>query len=342
MNIFKRKDDKKTEQEKVEERREEVLAAGRKFKYPLQWTKHRIVINTVLIVLIVLAVMVVGGWFALYRLNMTDDLLFRITKIFPVPVAYVDSSEVRFSDYLMLYRSSITSIERQSTTQFEEGSIDELRNEYKRAALTDAESYSYAAKIAQEKDITVSDEEIKAEFDRHLKIGGIERSEDSFMKIVGENFGLNKDEYERMIYLSLIKSKVEIAMDAQANRIAEQVESILASNDNNYMEVNEQLGNNIIYEETGGLVNSTNIDGGRATEAMKLEPGQSSGKFISMNGDGYYFVKLNKKTDSEVNFVSIKVPFTEFEKQFTKLKEDNKINELIEINDSSTIEQPAD
>ena len=342
MNILKRKDAKKTEQEKVEERREEVLAAGRKFKYPLQWTKHRIVINTVLIVLIILAVIVIGGWFALYRLNMTDDLLFRVTKVFPVPVAYVDSSEVRFSDYLMLYRSSIISIERQSTTQFEEGSIDELRNEYKRAALTDAETYSYAIKIAKEKEITVSDEEIKTEFERHLKIGGIERSEDSFMKIVSENFGLSKDEYERMIYLSLIKSKVEIAIDAQANRVAEQVESILASNDNDFTAVAEQLGNNVMYEETGGLVDSTNIDGGRATEAMKLEPGKSSDKFISMNGDGYYFVKLIKKTDAKVNFASIKVPFTELEKQFSQLEEEGKINELITINDSNTIEQPED
>ena len=65
---------------------------------------------------------------------------------------------------------------------------------------------------------------------------------------------------------------------------------------------------------------------------MKLEPGQSSGKFISMNGDGYYFVKLINKTDTEVNFVSIKVPFTEFDKKFNNLSEEDKIHEYIEIN----------
>ena len=100
MNLFNKKDSKKTEQEKVEERREEVLATGRKFKYPLQWTKHRIVINTILIGAIVLAVLIVGGWLALYRFNMTDDLLFRLTKILPVPVAYVDSNEVSLESTL--------------------------------------------------------------------------------------------------------------------------------------------------------------------------------------------------------------------------------------------------
>ena len=342
MNLFNKKDSKKTEQEKVEERREEVLATGRKFKYPLQWTKHRIVINTILIGVVVLAILVAGGWVALYRLNMTDDLLFRLTKIFPIPVAYVDSNKVRFSDYLMFYRSSIISLERQSTTQFEEGSIDEVRNEYKRATLSNAELYSFAEKIAHEKGITVSDEEVKTELNRHVKIGGIDRSEENFMKIIGENFGLGRDEYERMIYLSLIKAKVAMAIDVKANQLVEQVESILAANDYNYMAVVEQVGNNVIYEETGDLVSSTNIDGGRAAEAMKLEPGQSSKRFVSMNGDGYYYVKLIKKTDTEAQFVSIKIPFTELDAQFAKLQEEGKINELIEIGELSVIEQPSE
>ena len=47
MKIKQPKQKPKTEREKVEERREEVLAKGRKFKYPLQYTKHKLVINTI-------------------------------------------------------------------------------------------------------------------------------------------------------------------------------------------------------------------------------------------------------------------------------------------------------
>ncbi len=331
MTLLKKKDDKKTEQEKVEERREEVLAAGRKFKYPLQWTKHRIVINTILIALVVFAMITIGGWLALYRLGMTDELLFRVTKILPVPVATVDSENVRFSDYLMFYRSSIISIERQSGSQFDENSSEEIRSKYKRSALSEAEEYTYALKLAKELDITVSNEEVAAEFDRHLTIGGIDRSEEGFVKIIEDNFGLTKNEYERMLYLTLIKAKVETAIDQEANEIANKVETLLEENNNKYQAVAEELGDSIIYEATGSLVDSKNIDGGRASEAMRLEPGESSGKFISMNGDGYYFVKLIKKTETEVNFVSIKIPFTKFSKQFDALREEGKINELIEI-----------
>lgn len=323
------KKDKKTEQEKVDERREEVLAQGRKFKYPLQWTKHRIVVSTVLIAFVVIAVLIVGGWLALYRFNMTDDLLFRVTKILPVSVATVNDEPVRFSDYLMLYRSSITSIERQSGQVDNEASIEALRAQYRKAALSEAEKYTYAVKLAHENDITVSDEDVDAEFERHLHIGGIERSEESFVKIIEDNFGLSKSEYKRMLELTLLKAKVEEKIDKKAEETAKKVEKMLSENGGIYTAVAEALGEEITYEETGGYVSAQNIDGGRASEAIKLEPGGQSGRFVSINGDGYYFVKLVAKTDTEVNFVSIKVPFTEFQTQFEKLNEDGKITEFI-------------
>ncbi len=341
MGAFKKKDVKKTEREKVDERREEVLSRGRKFKYPLQWTRHRIIINTILITVVILAMVIVSGWLALYRFNMTDDLLFRVTKIFPVSVATVDSKDVRFSDYLMLYRSSITSIERQSGSQFDAESLERLRSEYKRSALSEAEKYTFALKLAEELNLSVSSEEINTEFGRHLNLGGIERSEESFTKIINDNFGLSKSEYERMLYLSLMESKVEIAIDSEANKTADKVEKLLAENGNDYQAVAEELGEQIIYQETGGLVDSKNIDGGRASEAAKLEPGESSGKFASMSGDGYYFVKLVSKNDTQVNFVSIRIPFSEFSKRFDKLSTENKISEYITLdvtNENETTE----
>ena len=333
MKLFSNKDEKKTEQQRVEERREEVLAAGRKFKYPLQWTKHRIVINTILIAVVVVSLLLVSFWLALYKFGMTDEMLYRVTKILPVAVASVDGEDVRFSDYLMFYRSSVQSIERQSSQVDNGSSKEDLQNQYKRVALNEAEEYAYALKLAKELNITVSDEEIKDEFKRHLSVGGVERSEESFMKIVEDNFGLSKSEYERMLYLTLIKAKVEIAIDEKANETAGKVESMLKENGGAFSAVATALGDAISYEETGGLVSNQNIDGGRATEASKLEVGGMTDKFVSMNADGYYFVKLVGKTEAEVNFVSIKVPFTEFQSRMATLRENDGVKEHITIAD---------
>lgn len=321
MKLFHKKEEKKTELEKVEERREEVLATGRKFKYPLQWTKHRVVINTVLVAVAVVGLLLVGGWLALYRLGMTDELLYRVTQILPVSVASVDGENVRFSDYLMLYRSSMASIEYQAGKFTDEESEKVLVYQYKRTALNEAERYTYAIKLARELGISVTQDEINEEFERHRQIGGVDRAEEGFLKIIKDNFGLSKSEYCHLIELHLLKAKVEAAIDAEADSVAKQVEELLAKNGGNYGETAKALGEKVFYEETGGMVSSKNLDGGRSNEAMSLEEGGQSGRFISANGDGYYFVKLIKKTDSEVNFASIRVPFLEFEKRFGELGE---------------------
>ena len=331
MKLFRKKDDKKTELEKVEERREEVLATGRKFKYPLQWTKHRVVINTILISLVTIGLLAVGGWLALYKMQMTDELLYRITQILPVPVAEVDGEKVRFSDYLMFYRSSIQSISRQSTQTQTEEDLENMKEQFKADALSKAEMYTFAMKLARENGVTVSDEEVKNEFERHRQIGSVDRSEAGFLKIIKDNFGLSKDEYNRMIYLTLLKAKVDEKIDENANEVSREVEKLLAEKDGSFKGVIGEIGNKVIYEETNGMVSNKNVDGGRADAASRLNIGEQSGRFVSMNGDGYYYVKLVDKNAAEVNFVSIKIEFTEFTKRLDAVREAGKIKEFIEV-----------
>ena len=79
MSLFKEKP--KTEREKVEERREEVLAQGRKFKYPLQYSKHKVIINTVVVGLFAIVAMVAIGWAMLYKIQDTGNMIYRVTQV---------------------------------------------------------------------------------------------------------------------------------------------------------------------------------------------------------------------------------------------------------------------
>ena len=84
MALFRKKDDekdKKTEREKVEERREEVLARGRRFKYPLQYAKHKVVTLTIVISILAIAAAGTFVYVMLYKVQTTDDLLYRVSHI---------------------------------------------------------------------------------------------------------------------------------------------------------------------------------------------------------------------------------------------------------------------
>lgn len=321
----------KTEREKVEERREEVLAKGRKFKYPLQYTKHKLVINTILVAAVAVVAMVVAGWLALYQFQSTGEMMYRVTQVLPVPVAEVDGAKVRYSDYLMIYRSNLQTSEQQSGQLGNTEDDDLVRAEYKRTALEAAVEYTYAMKLGKELGLSVSEEEIDQAFDEHRKVGGVERSEEAFLKIVQDNFGMNRREYRRMLELTLMKAKVEQEIDETAQAVAAEVETILNENGGDMAAVAESLGEQVEYEATGQLVDNMNVDGGRSNKAMTLEPGQVSERFLSNNGDGYYFVKLVEKTETQVNYESIKVKFTTFAERVAQLYEEGKVKNLVEI-----------
>ncbi len=329
MGVLKKKP--KTEREKVEERRDEVLSRGRKFKYPMQYAKHKVIIDTVVIALVAIVLMLVAGWAMLYKLQDTGDMLYRVTQIIPVPVAEVDGAQVRYSDYLMIYRSNLETSEQQGGQLGTSEDADQVREGYKQAALTEAIKYTYALKLGKELNLTVSEEEIDVAFEEHRKVGGVDRSEAGFLKILRDNFGMNRSEYRRMLYLSLMKAKVEQEVDTAAREKAEKVEELLAANDNDLRKVAEEMGEKVEYEETGRLVDNMNVDGGRATKAMTLEVGQVSEKFLSSNGDGYYYVKLSDKTDSEVNYMSLKIKFTTFDEMLANLYKEGKVRKYIEV-----------
>ena len=331
MKIKQPKQKPKTEREKVEERREEVLAKGRKFKYPLQYTKHKLVINTILVAAVAVVAMVVAGWLALYQFQSTGEMMYRVTQVLPVPVAEVEGAKVRYSDYLMIYRSNLQTSEQQSGQLGNTEDDDLVRAEYKRTALEAAVEYTYAMKLGKELGLSVAEEEIDQAFDEHRKVGGVERSEEAFLKIVQDNFGMNRREYRRMLELTLMKAKVEQEIDETAQAVAAEVETMLNENGGDMAAVAESLGEQVEYEATGQLVDNMNVDGGRSNKAMTLEPGQVSERFLSNNGDGYYFVKLVEKTETQVNYESIKVKFTTFAERAAQLYEEGKVKELIEV-----------
>ncbi len=329
-----KKDDHKTEKEKFDERREEILAQGRKFKYPMQFAKHRLIIITIIVAIITLVLAGVFGWLSLYKSQNTGDVLYRLTTVFPVPVAKIDGENVRYSDYLMIYRSSVMPVEQQNGT-FSSGNEedeDNVKNAYKRYALDAAENYTYAIKLANQLDINITEEMIDKSFDEHRKVGGTDRNKESFLKVLKDNFGLSESEYRRMLYLSLIESEVAKKIDTEANKKATEAYKKVKENAD-FKTVASEL--NIEYEETGGLIDIMNIDGGRSSVAYDMEPGQISDVFLSLGGDAYYIVKLNEKASSKVNYVSLKIPFTEFENRLKNVREENRVEEYIDIPSTS-------
>jgi len=328
-------------QQNLEESREEILSKGKKFRYPFQYSKHRLVIITILISIVAVAAFGFLCWFQLYKAQNTSDVMYRFAKAFNLPVAKVDGVNVKYSDYLMLYRSSIKSIERQQGTLDNSDDSELLRTYYKRQALNSAEEEDYALAKLNEMGKGVTDEEIEAVIEEHKTIDGEMRSDSAFEGIVRDNFGLNIADYMRMIKLSLARKNYAAEIDERAKKLVSEIKEELKST-SDFSKIAEKHKDDEIfsYESLSEMVDVTNLDSGRAAAAMKLKKvGDVSEPFISKSGDGYYFVKLTEREDSRVRYDSIWVSFTEFDIQMQRMRDDNKVEEYIELKGGENLEE---
>lgn len=334
-------------QQNLEESREEILAKGKKFRYPFQYAKHRLVIITIIISIVAITAFCIIGWVQLYKAQNTSDVMYRFTRAIGAPVAKVDGISVRYSDYLMLYRSSIKSIEHQQGSLDNSDDSNHLRDYYKRRALDNAEEYSYAMAKLEELGKTVSETEIDEIIKEHKTIDGEMRSDEAFSGIVRTNFGLDMNEYRRMIKLSLAKRNYSAEIDTKANQLAEAIAEDLETSKDLKAIAKKYENNDIMeLESLTEPVDVSNLDSGRAATAYNLkEVGDVSDKFISKNGDGYYFVKLTAREDGRVQYDSVWIRFTQFDKIMNQIRGDNKIEEYITVDVGGEVEeesQPSD
>lgn len=340
LDKFKRdKKEKKSSaitQNNIEESREEILANGKKFRYPFQYAKHRLVINTILIAIVALAAFTFVGWLELYKVQSTSEVVYRFTNVLRLPVAEIDGHKVRYSDYLMIFRSSIASIEYQSGKFDDSEDSKSQISHYKRQAMNEAEDYSYALAKLEELGLSVSEEEINAVIEEHKMINGERRGDDVFEAIIKDSLGLSMKDYRRYIMLSLAKRKVAEEVDTEAKKIAEDIKTRLAANGGD-MEAAAMAyaENNLVsYEKTDAAVSVSNLDSGRAAKANELENvGDISDVFVSKNGDGYYIVKLIAKNDGKVSYASIWIRFSKLADDLQKIRDEGKIKEYIKLED---------
>ncbi len=49
----------------------------------MQYAKHKLIINTIVVAVVAIVMMVVAGWAMLYKIQDTGDMIYRVTQVFP-------------------------------------------------------------------------------------------------------------------------------------------------------------------------------------------------------------------------------------------------------------------
>lgn len=321
--------------ETVAEHRERILAGGRRFKYPVQYARHKLVLNAIIIGFVVLVLALILLWQQFYLAQNTSDFFYRIARFVPIPVASVDGQPVRYSDYLLYYKGSAYYLTKSERVDFSTSDGKKQMELIKRRSIDNAEADAYAQKLARDKGIVVTNQEIDQLIKEYRKSYG-NISQEVYDASAFNMLGWSPEEYRLVMTNKLLRSKVEYAIDRKADAVQKAVAAQLKKKKNaKFVDVVNavtktqpgaaEAGN------SGGSVPHTNSDGGLSIAALKLQEGEVSPVIKSSTGDGYYFVRLLSKTSSQLSYEYIRVPLGALSDQLGALKKDNKISEYISI-----------
>lgn len=332
--------------ETIAEHRERILAGGRRFKYPVQYARHKLVFNAIVITVVTLLALVGVGYWQLYSAQNTSDFMYRVTRVVPVSVASIDGQSVRYSDYLMKYRSSIHYLETKERVSLKSEDGKRQSDFVKQQAMEDALADAYATKLAKDRGITVTDAELETFLKQQRDSTDGAVSEATYNAVILDYYGWSPEEYQHAMKTKLLRQKVSFAVDTDADAVVKSVGATITAGTGDLKLVTEEINKSskvqVLYGSFG-WVPKTNQDGGLAAAAARLEKGQISTVIKSTTGDGYYFIKLLDVNDTQVNYEYVQIPLSVFAKQLKEVKDQDKVKEHIKIPkvevDSTTTQQ---
>lgn len=199
----------------VPEHREEVLSSARKLIYPLQHSKHKIVLISVSIVVAAMIVFFTYATISLYRLDTTSSFMYKVTQIVPFPIARVGRELVAYENYLFELRRYMHYYETQQKLDFKTESGQQQLQEFERRALDRVINYTYVKKLAKEKGITVTAKEVDDQVALLRDQNRLGNGDQVFEDVLQDYFGWSVADFKRYLGQEILIQKVVAAMDQE-------------------------------------------------------------------------------------------------------------------------------
>lgn len=308
----------------VAEHREEVLRGARKYIYPLQHSKHRIVVISSSI----FAAMVIGlfayGAISLYKLETTSTFVYRITQVVPFPVARVRGNMVSYESYLFELRHYMHYYETQQKLSFQTKEGKQQLQNYKQRALQSVIDDAYVKQIAEKNNVSVTNREVEKEIAIVKAQNRLGTSDQVFEDVLRDFWGWSLNDFKRSLRQQLLARKVVSKLDTEAHQKAEAALSEIKSG-GTFGDIAKKYSNDSAANgDYAGLIDRSNRDvDARVTAALfALKQGQTSG--IIDTGYSLEIVKLTALEGDKARASHIQINLKNLSQFLNPIKDNQK------------------
>ena len=320
----------------VTQHREEVLGGARKYKYPLRQSRHKIVVVSVALLTAVIIGFMSYVLLNLYKFQSTSTFMYRVTKAIPFPVARVGGTFVSYEDYLFEIRHYIHYFESQQEVDFNSEQGKAQLADQRKKSLEKVVNQAYIKRIAKDKNITVSSQEIDAQIDvlrNQNRLGGDNKV---FEDVLKDYWGWTVADFRRSIEQEILSQKVLRALDTGAKSRADAALAELKSG-KSFADVAKTYSDDGATKDKGGelgfLVSKTdrNIPPQTIAALFKLKTGEYSG--VTDIGWGLEIVKNLGFEGDKIKAARIFISYQDINNFLNTYKEKQKAHTFIRVNE---------
>lgn len=321
--------------ETVAEHREEILRGARKYMYPLEHSKHKIVIITSALILLALITFFVTSAVELYKVQSTSKVTYRITQVIPFPVAKAGKHFILYENYLFELRRYMYYYQSQQQVDFSSDSGKRQLEAYKPKAMERVIQDAYVKELAEKHGLRVSGSEV-ADAVALLRAQNMLQTNKDLESVTRRFYDWSLSDLERELKHELLAQKVAATLDTDAIKRADDVlKQVQKGGD--FSQLARQNSDDTATKGNGGVYADTAITTGSQTvspvivrELPKMKQGETSRiittptafeivKLLEVSSDGKY-----KVAHIQINFKPVSA--------FTKpIADKTKVHHFIQI-----------
>lgn len=214
--------------ENITEHREEVLKGARKYIYPLQHSKRRIVTITLSLVIFATVAFFIYCGLALYHFYQYNTFLYRATQVVPFPIAKTGSNYVNYENYLFELRHYVHYYETQQQLDFN-GNASQQLLQFRKQALNNVINDSYIKMLAKQNGVKVTGKEVNDRINEVRDQNRLGNDNKVFADVLKDYWGWSVADFKRSLKNQILSEKVVATLDtatrARANKALAMVKS---------------------------------------------------------------------------------------------------------------------
>ncbi len=291
----------------VAEHREQVLSSARKYIYPLQHSKNRIIkISTSLFVVAVVVFFAYCG-VALYKLHSTSTFVYEVSRVIPFPVAKAGPRWVAYENYLFELRHLTHYYEVQQKEDLDgkdKPHLDALRKDSLQKVIDDA----YVKQLAEKNNISISNREVNDQIALVKAQNRLGSTDQMLSDVLKQFWGWSISDFRRELKTQLLSQKVASELDtATQARANNTLAELQAGKD--FGTLASQMSDDTVTKVNGGQYgapiskNNRDVSPQVVDALFKLQPGQTSA--VINTGYTLEIVKNIAVTDDKVQAAHI-------------------------------------